>query len=295
MGPGDTDTTFRVKPIYAYASSNEMQGLSWKRNSEPDLKNSAKHVAVMNVKIPKSGVYMAKLRSAESGALGVADFMISGSMALTKSCRYVGVPVYYYHVDEVFPADGNEYEAYTLGLRPSSDDTMLFVEGNAADRIVGYNDEAPSEIRDKYPVRGHDSYLSQIYKVKTTGMHVSNYWSYAPESECIVKGPGLTSTDGVAEAAALQRYMMLRRASSPNPTGLSGKVMESTSPISFNDASNIMSVRVFSLSGTKVADFGGDRCRSGLSVSDFGGKSGTVYIFAVQKKGGTEVCKILVK
>lgn len=294
-GPGDTDTASRIKSLYVSASSEEMQGLSWKRSSEPDLKGSVKHIAVMNVKIPKSGVYMAKLRSAENGALGVADFMVGGSMAYVKSCWYLGVPVYYYHVDDVFPADGNKHEAYALGLNPDTDDTMLFVEGNAADRIVGYNDEAPAEIRDNYSMCAHDSYLSQVYKVKTTGLHVSNYWSYAPESECVVKTPDHARADGMAEAVALQHNMMLRRAAPPSPIGLSGNVMERSLPINFTDVGNIMSVQVFSLQGTKIADFGGGRCKAGLSVSDFGGKSGSVYIFAVQKKSGTEVYKILVK
>lgn len=276
------------KGLYILPTNNEMQGLSWKRNSEPSLSNPDNHEALMKVKIPKAGKYMLKLRSADNNVLGVCDLTMNGSY------RYNNVPIYYYGVSEQIPADGDAYLVYAAGVNPESDDPMLFVQGNAADRIVGYNDDAPSDVLQEWSLGKHDSYFCQVYKVKASGVHVCNYSSSNPESSCFI------DVWNKAELAAAQNAVSAQRSfvSAKSPTermGLSGRVQECSATKQLPVSSDVKSIQVFSLSGTRVASFSSERCHSGVSVSDFSGKKGEAYIIVSETGHGLVTQKIIVK
>ena len=288
MVKGSASDNIMVTPgsVYIPATSDEMQGLSWKRNSEPSLVNTSLHEAVMKVKIPKTGLYMVMLRSAEDRTLGVANFTFNGNS------HYSDVPIYFSDMEQLIPADGNAYQVYASSPNQDSDDPMLFVRGNAADRIVGYNDDAPSDVLDEFGLGQHDSYLCQVYKVKTSGVHVCNYSSNNPESDCYVD---VWPLDDVSRNLA---FTPVRRNSAPlhpTTTGLSGRIYEYSSSIPVGDTDDVKSVQVFSLMGEKLASFSGDRCRAGLSVHDFSGKKGETYVMVMDTDKGMIVKKILVK
>lgn len=276
------------KELYVMPSNDEMQGLSWKRNSEPGLSNPDKHEAIMKVKIPKVGKYLVKLRSAENNVLGVCDLTVNDGY------RYSNIPIYYYSVSEQVPADGDAYLVYAAGTNPDADDPMLFVQGNAADRIVGYNDDAPTDVLSEWSLGKHDSYLCQAYKVKTSSVHVCNYSSSNPESHCFVDVWNKVELSAAQNAVSAQRSFISVKPQTDR-MGLSGRVQECSSMKPLPVASDVKSVQVFSLTGTMVATFVSERCRAGISASDFSGKRGETYIVVSETEHGKETQKIIVR
>ena len=84
----------------------------------------------------------------------------------------------------VVPADSTSYAAYTLCDNVGTDDPYLFIHGADCDRIVGFNDDCPGAIKDQYNLSAWDSYLSQKYRIRTTGISVCNFSSSRPKSYC---------------------------------------------------------------------------------------------------------------
>lgn len=277
-----------AKKFYIVPSTDEMQGLSWKRNSEPGLNQPGTHFATMNIKIPKTGVYMVKLRSAENGVLGVCTITINDMF------RSNNAPIYFSSISDEIPADTTAYIVYAEGLNPEVDDPMFFVQGNAADRIVGCNDDAPSGAPQELGLYNHDSYLCQAYKVKTSGVHVCNYSFSNPESMCFV---GICRE---ADLSAAQNQVAMQRSLAParvdgGRMGVSGRVQECSISDVLSVASDAKRVQVFSLTGAKVASFGGERCMSGIPVSDFSSGKGGIYIVVTETEHGVESRKVFVK
>ena len=173
---GDTDSTI-----------NYINDLSWKKISEPVITPTSTsktpiYEATIRVRIPLTGLYMLKPRTIKSKVASIANVSING-------VTYNKVPIYYNHIDCVMPADGVKYSAYTVCDNPEVDDPMIFVEGNAGNRIVGFNDNISDNDRRLYSEPSEkDAFVNLSYKVDTSGLHVTSNNSNNPQSNCMVYG-----------------------------------------------------------------------------------------------------------
>ncbi len=177
--PADVNPIPHAKYQRAYipATSEEMQGLSWVFPSEKAL-NTSTHLATARLTIPKTGQYLIRVRHAVSGGSSVADVNINGAY------YYENTPITLSLVKCEIPADSKEYATFTCCNNFGKDDPYLFIHGGDCDKIVGFNDDAPSAKQDQYNLSSLDSYISQKYFMKTTGISVNNYSSSNPISRC---------------------------------------------------------------------------------------------------------------
>ncbi|MCM1439762.1 MAG: hypothetical protein NC131_11275 [Roseburia sp.] len=168
-----------IKPttFYKVASSEEMQGLNWIARSEKTI-NSKTYVATTKIMIPKDGIYLIRLRTKESGSTALADLNVNGLY------YYEDVPMSFTGIQCVMPADGHTYACMTRTEETSMVDPFLFIHGAGADRIVGFNDDAATNIVNDYALSCRDSYIQQKYFVSTSGISVSNFSSLNPVGEC---------------------------------------------------------------------------------------------------------------
>ena len=173
---GDTDSI-----------TNYINNLSWKQICEPVITPASNNItpmykATIKVRIPLTGLYMLKPRTIKSKIASIANVSING-------VSYNKVPIYYNHIDCVMPADGVKYTAYTVYDNPEIDDPMIFVEGNAGNRIVGFNDNISDNDRRLYSEPSEkDALVKLSYKVDTSGLHVTSNNSNNPQSSCMVYG-----------------------------------------------------------------------------------------------------------
>lgn len=175
------DTVPYLKPdiVYTPASSEETQGLNWKGISEAAI-NSTMQVATVRMTVPKSGIYLVRVRTRASGAMSVADLNINGEYF------YEDVPITFYKVNCTIPADGNEYATMTCCATYTVDDPFLFIHGGGGDRIVGLNDDGSLSILNDYGLSLWDSYVKQRYHIPTSAISVSSYSSSKPRSTCTI-------------------------------------------------------------------------------------------------------------
>lgn len=193
MGASTTINKDKFIFLYEHASSDEMQGLSWKRISTDE--KESKPYSDFSLLIPKSGYYMIKLRSLHDEVLGTADISIYATKKASSSNlsplpipmelgTFKEVPIYYSRADLAIPSN---IENLAIMTRAGNDgDPMLFVEGNAGKRIVGYNDDVDADDRNEFSLSSLDSYIEQIYKINTSDIHIVNTSSLSPETTCHV-------------------------------------------------------------------------------------------------------------
>lgn len=275
----------KVTTVYIPATSDEIQGLNWKAVSEPALNNANIHIASKSLTIPKTGMYMIKLRSATDRTLGVADVNVNNSYYFEDS------PIYYAKVNYSIPS-GNSYVVMTA---KDGGDPMLFMEGNDAQRIVGYNDDAPADSAAAYGLSAYDSFILQNYHIRTTGIHVCNFRTLDPESTCtvIVGTPGnntnnssYTLKNRTGETAGLQETSIGgQTAIFPSPASVS-------QPITVNGNGKIYRVRIYGLCGTMVADIPADDRTITVNPSGLNITRGGIYIFTVETENGISTHKI---
>ncbi|MDE5829708.1 MAG: T9SS type A sorting domain-containing protein [Duncaniella sp.] len=165
--------------FYTPAKEAETQGLNWKFVSQSAI-NSSIQVISRVIKIPQTGYYLIRLRTNENLRASVADFNMNGTL------YYSDIPINSYCIDHIIPADSMVYSVMTLSQKSGIDDPMIFVHGGAADRVVGYNDDAKSAYRTKYGLTIWDSCISQKYFIKTNAISVNSYSSSTPVSSCTV-------------------------------------------------------------------------------------------------------------
>ena len=179
--------------FYEPASSDEMQGLSWKRISTDE--RNGKPYTDFSVLIPKKGYYMIKLRSLYDETLGTADVSIYATKKASSPNfsplpvpvelgTFKDVPIYYSRADIAIPSNIENLAVMTR--TGNGGDPMLFIEGNAGKRIVGYNDDADADNKNTYSLSSLDSYIEQVYKVGTSDVHIVNTSSLSPETTCHV-------------------------------------------------------------------------------------------------------------
>lgn len=269
------------KLLYVKASTDEMQGLSWKRNSTDE---DGKQETSLIIDIPKSGYYMVKLRSSEPFHLGTADVQFgrceAGSNSFTvwqDAGLFTDVPMYYSNVSCVIPSNVQDISVITDSEGKKDCDPMLFVEGNAGHRIVGYSDDASSNERTVYGLSPLDACLGQIYKVSTTDVHVSSYSSLLPESTCEVRC-GLNSE--LEEAPAPMRAAL----------NMGECAMDEIQKNDFAEC-EWRSLSVYDSTGKQVMSIGQNRPSDGLDILP----KGLYIVKATLSNGGYKVYKVNVK
>lgn len=165
--------------IYTRPSAEEMQGLNWMAPSESPTILSKK-TAKLRMTVPKTGLYLIRVRNAGTFGTALVD------LNLNDKYFYQDLPISYDYVDITIPADYWDYATIVNGNNPNQDDPMVFIHGNDADRVVGFNDNALSSEQNEYNLSSWDSFLNQIYFVRTTRISVSNSSSSNPNSKCTI-------------------------------------------------------------------------------------------------------------
>ena len=128
----------KFKLPYDLGTSEELQGLNWKSisNESPWLLSTTIHKTSKIIKIPKTGVYLIRLRHRESGKTGKVSLYVNNKYA------YSDMPISFTWLPCELAANGNEYGTLAKSSNPDIDDPMLFIHGAAADRVVGIGDDA---------------------------------------------------------------------------------------------------------------------------------------------------------
>lgn len=280
---------------YLHATSDEMQGLNWKGVSEVAANDQNMHIMTFRFTAPKSGYYMVKLRSAQDRVLSVADLNVNGIY------YYEDAPVYYASVDCQMPADGTSYAAFTMCNNQGTDDPMLFVEGGNFNRVVGYNDDTPTSKRNSLDLHMWDSYIRQIYKVKTTALHVCNYSSSSPDSKCIVVGnvseetEALNTVSMMPARAKAKPAPVISEANKDNSVSVSPRYLEQSSSVEISSKEKIRSIRVFNMAGTLTAACNVDDYCTTMPLSRLNISKKGVYLFNIETDCGSMTQKVLVR
>ena len=276
----------KITIAYISATPDEIQGLNWKAVSERTSDNTGIYSASKTITIPVTGLYMIKLRSATDRTLGVADVTVNGLYSYEDS------PIYYAKVSYSIP-DNAGYAVMTV---KDDGDPMLFIEGNDAERIVGYNDDAPSDSASAYSLTTYDSFVFQSYHIRTTGMHVCNFSTLNPESTCTVMvgtpensnlGSNVYSLKNHREESAglSDVYAENNATIFPSPASIS-------QPVTIIDSGTIHRVKIYGLCGTMVADIAADNSVMTFTPSEHNIIRGGIYIFTVETENGMSVYKI---
>ena len=286
--------TPKMKPLepawFVRATSEEMQGLNYVYPAEKPV-NSSKYVTHAIIKIPKTGKYLVRVRHLENGGTGVADVNVNGLY------YYENVPITLSYRKCVIPADGKAYATYTKSDNFSTDDPYLFIHGAVSDKIVGYNDDTSKDKRKQYHISTLDSYISQIYNIKTSGVSVSNNCSSDPESYCSVyarvteeaaqsMSKARAKGDDTAKVTAVSIPDAAVRIIGPDNVG--GTVSVSADEM-------IRKVSVYGLAGNCIGSFSCNGSNVDIPASLLNMSQPGVYVINVETATGMASKKIIVK
>lgn len=282
------NSKFRL--VYTPATSEEMQGLSYVYPSEKAL-NSLMQVATAKLIIPKTGQYLVRVRHAINGGSSIADVNVNGSY------YYENIPITLSYRKFSIPADRNTYATMTYCNNFDKDDPYLFIHGADCDRIVGFNDDGPIAKIKQFNLSMRDSYISQKYFMRTSGISVSNYSSLNPISKCNI----ITCvSESVAKALARERVKDSDTVEMPKHTILSESV-QIVGPEFVNDVISISAnekiqrVSLYGQGGNCIGSINEDDSfviipASALSITQPG-----IYIMSVETNSGVFSQKIVVK
>jgi hypothetical protein len=290
VNPGITQPYVKLSLPYTRATSEEMQGLSSVYLSEKTL-NSSMQVATARVKITKSGQYLVRVRHSVSGGSALADVNVNGAY------YYENIPISLSYRACTIPADDNYYATFTCCNNFGKDDPYLFIHGGGCDKIVGFNDDAPSAKREQYNLSAWDSYISQKYLMKTSGISVSNYSSSNPVSRCSIFA---RISNGAAQSVAKAR------SKGSNTAGVSGlsitdesiqiAVPANTSgSFTLNAPEKIQKVSVYGLAGNCIGSVNCKENYVNLPVSSLNITQPGIYIISVETSNGVTSKKVAIK
>lgn len=279
---------FRV--LYTPATSEEMQGLSWVFPSQKTL-NSSMQVATAKMRITKSGQYLVRVRHAVNGGSALADVNVNGAYFYENS------PITLSYKACVIPADGNYYATFTCCNNFGTDDPYLFIHGADVDKIVGFNDDAPSAQREQYNLSTWDSYISQKYFMKTSGISVSNYSSSKPTSRCNIVAR-------ISEGAA--QSMAKARAKAANTAGVTEMSITDESvqiaiPENINDSFSINTteiihkVSIYGLAGNRIGSVNCNESCAIIPTSSLNINHPGIYVISVETSNGVISKKVAIK
>lgn len=290
VNPGTIQPYVKLSLPYTRATSEEMQGLSWVFPSQKTL-NSSMQVATARVKITKSGQYLVRVRHAVNGGSALADVNVNGAY------YYENTPITLSYKSCVIPADGNYYATFTCCNNFGTDDPYLFIHGADVDKIVGFNDDAPSAQREQYNLSTWDSYISQKYFMKTSGISVSNYSSSKPISRCnIVAG----ISNGVAQSIAKSRAKG-SDTSGVTELSITDESVQIDVPATINGSFSIYAsekirkVSVYGLAGNCIGSVNGKESCENIAVSSLNITQPGWYVISVETSNGITSKKVVIK
>lgn len=276
--------------LYIPATSEEMQGLSWVFPSEKSI-NSSTQLATARITIPKSGKYLIRVRHASNGGSAIADVNVNGAY------YYTDVPITLTYKDCVIPADNNYYATFTCCNNFGTDDPYLFIHGAGCDKIVGFNDDAPSAKAQQYNISTWDSYISQKYSMRTSGISVSNYSSSKPTSRCnivarISEGAAQSvakarakvgNTAGVAELAITDESVQIAI-----PANINGV-------FAINAPEKIQKVAVYMMEGNCIGSVNCKESCANIPASSLNITQPGIYVISVETSSGITSKKVVLK
>lgn len=280
----------KFRTLYTPATSEEMQGLNWVFPSQKTL-NSSMQVATAKVNIPKSGQYLVRVRHAVNGGSALADVNVNGAY------YYENSPITLSYKACVIPADGNYYATFTCCNNFGTDDPYLFIHRGLSDRIVGFNDDAPSAKREQYNISVWDSYISQKYLMKTSGISVSNYSSSKPTSRCNIVA---RISEGAAQSVAKARAKAANTAG-VTEMSITDESVQITVPANMNDSFSINAtekinkVSAYGLAGNCIGSVNGQESCAIIPASSLNITQPGIYVISVETSNGVTSKKVAIK
>lgn len=280
LNPGSFPSDSRLKLAYTHATSEEMQGYGWVSPSEKTL-NSSSHVATMRLDVPKTGMYLIRVRHTVSGASSVADVTVNGMYF------YENAPISLAYFDYKIPSDGKKHASMTLSYDLDKDDPLLFIHGGGCDRIVGYNDDGPKDKNELYELSSKDSYISQKYFMKTSGISVSNYSSLDPQSFCTVyadineETPNLSKSKGknVSSKTFSNSNGIVDTTVISIPATVNGT-------LSISGPEKIESISVYGVAGNCIGTVAVDKLNISIPIRDLMVTTSGIYIVCIKTTSG---------
>ena len=291
--PDDGETTPGIILIMP-ASSDEIQGLNWQGVSQKSVNNQNIHVATIKITIPKTGIYMVKLRTADNLVMGKADLNVNGTYF------YKNAPMYYARIECEMPADGKYYAAYAKSFNPDQQDPMLFVESKTNRNIVGYNDNylyIAVNQTSHLDLSKNDSYLYQKYKFPTKFIHISSKTGlFSINSQCTVGG-GFSDDNNASYSPAKSDSQSKNNSSIEigNTISVTPQSPNLSTPIKISAKERINKVETYTLSGAKIAERNINNYSATIPLQELGINSNGMYIINVETENGQMSQKMLVK
>ncbi len=282
---------YMIKPYkwYTPATSMEIQGLNWKGISE-HVQNSDLQVVAMRIKIPKTGMYFVRLRSNANGVLGVVDLNINGNY------YYKDAPIFFSSIPCEIPADSSKYVCITQCNNRKYDDPLLFMHGSGiADRVVGFDDDAPKDKINEYGLSWYDSYISQEYFIKTNTISISNYSSLNPVSTCTVRARLVDNTSSLAKSQTFSEKEITGNLKLKNAEVVIPSVIELNSVLSLSANTQIIKIRLFDLSGKCISSINAHDKSLDIPFSALNISSSGIYIVHVETENDIIIKKIIIK
>ena len=280
-----------LKEFY-YATSEEMQGLNWKNESEKVSGSKSQVATVKILSIPKTGVYLVRVRTADNSVQGVADVHID------YDYFYEGSPISRSYRALSMPADGVEYASMTKSANPSVDNAMIFIHGNGSDKVVGWNDDGPAAKITENNLDKRDAYISQVYKVPTSGISVSSTSSSRPVSKChVITRMAVSDSQSSPQKKAPEMN---------NTTYISKLSMESEGisipgsvklgeGLAISSENRIKEISVFDMAGNMLAKKAVNSNSAFMSLSSLNIDSAGVYVMTVATDKSKVSSRILVR
>lgn len=277
-------------PYLKRAKSEQMQGLSWKVVSEKAI-NSTAYVATKTLKMPEKGIYLIKVRHAEDGGSSVADVIVNGEYF------YENIPISLAYRKCEIPNDGNKYATFTCCDNFGVDDPYIFIHGAGSDRSVGFDDDSTPDIVEEYDISDLDSYISQTYYTKTSGISVCSYSSSKPRSKCSITARVLDVAAQSASKTKAKDYDTAYISASPvcddsiiisAPNDIHGSFL-------ITAHENIQSVSVYGLTGNFVGSIRPEDSSIEVPAHILNIAVSGIYVIRVETPTGIVSKKVVIK
>lgn len=277
---------------FFYATSEEMQGLNWKNESEK-VTGSKSQVATLKItSIPKTGVYLIRIRTKDNSVQGVVDVHVDNDYFFEE------IPISRSFRAASMPADGVEYASMTKSDNPTQDNAMIFIHGNGSDKVVGWNDDGPADKIKENDLDRHDAYISQVYKVPTSGISVSSTSSSKPVSKCHVI-TRMAVSDG--QSSSQKKVPEGINTASISRLNMESEGISIPGSVKFGDGlvisseSRIKELYVFDMAGNMLAKRAVDSDRISMPLSSLNIDSVGVYVVTVATDRSKVSGRILVR
>lgn len=269
------------------ATSDEMQGLNWKNNSEKAVNGTAQ-VSCIRFTVPKDGFYLLRLRSTANGLMGMADINVNAT---------------YFYSDCPFSFSSVEYEmdtfetylTFTECADKRNDDPMLFIHGrsNRGDHIVGFNDDYRNSEIQGHNTSLYDAAIALKYKYSTALISVSSYGSYNPVSSCKIHA-GLQWQPVTNDSNPKRSVSGTRLLGDVNEVRI--EYSDGGSELTVSSINDILSVGVYSMDGYLLGtNIGSSENQMFINLSEHGLNAGGIYLIRVETEEGIVTKKIIIR